>query len=88
MNDFQNLPKTHMQRLRMRARLLRLRFRGWWFDTRNRKARGNWEGVCCCGSDMDHHEDPYNCGHSPVDAYHYYRDQYVYANDKTTHYRK
>lgn len=26
-------------------------------------------GVCCCGSDMDRHENPMYCGHSPVDMW-------------------
>lgn len=25
-------------------------------------------GVCCCGASMDGHEDPMECGHSPVDS--------------------
>lgn len=25
-------------------------------------------GHCCCGADMEHHPDPMECGHSPVDA--------------------
>lgn len=26
------------------------------------------DGYCCCGSPMDRHDDPMNCGHSSVDA--------------------
>lgn len=25
-------------------------------------------GYCCCGADMEHHPDPMECGHTPVDA--------------------
>lgn len=37
------------------------------------------EGVCCCGDDMDAHADPMFCGHSPVDAGHYYHGKAIEA---------
>lgn len=33
------------------------------------------EGYCCCGSDMERHDDPMSCGHSPIDAGEYYTGQ-------------
>ena len=37
-------------------------------------------GVCCCGDDMENHENPMNCGHSPLDSGEYYA---ALAIDKT-----
>lgn len=30
------------------------------------------DGVCCCGSPMKGHEDPYNAGHTPLDTWDYF----------------
>jgi hypothetical protein len=29
-------------------------------------------GICCCGDDMNQHENPFNCGHVAVDSGHYH----------------
>jgi hypothetical protein len=35
------------------------------------------EGYCCCGDSMEHHANPMDCGHSPVDAGYYYHGPVV-----------
>ncbi len=30
------------------------------------------DGVCCCGDEMENHESPMFCGHSPVDMGEYH----------------
>ncbi|QQM18183.1 hypothetical protein PQD73_gp019 [Stenotrophomonas phage Salva] len=65
----------------MKRRYYRLRrwLRGLWFDWRCPEAKAN-EGVCCCGSPVEHHG--WGDGHSPVDMYHYYRDAYITEGEK------
>jgi hypothetical protein len=26
-------------------------------------------GVCCCGDNMENHDNPYNCSHTPFDQW-------------------
>lgn len=56
---------------------LRYWLRGKWFDWKNRRYRFH-EGWCMCGDKIENHG--YGSGHSPVDAWHYNRDQYVYGD--------
>jgi hypothetical protein len=62
---------------RLRETRLRLTYwaRGKIFDFVNRRYRDH-EGWCMCGSKCEDHG--YDDGHSPVDAWYYNRDQYVY----------
>jgi hypothetical protein len=34
-------------------------------------------GICCCGDDMDRHENPFNCGHVAVDSGHYHSGPFL-----------
>jgi len=36
-------------------------------------------GVCCCGDDMERHDNPMDCGHSPVDSGEYYSESAIEA---------
>lgn len=57
----------------------RRKIRGRWYDWSQRSHR-DCEGVCMCGSSVDGHS--YGDGHSPVDMWHYYRDEFVYRGEK------
>jgi hypothetical protein len=59
----------------IRKQLLTFWSRGKIFDIVSRKHRSN-EGWCMCGGKIEDHG--YDDGHGPVDAWHYYRDQFVY----------
>lgn len=37
------------------------------------------EGVCCCGDNMETHDNPMNCGHSPVDMGEYHASNAISA---------
>ena len=58
---------------RLALKLLRF-IRGLRYDWQNRNTPND---VCCCGDPDDH--DAWNAGHSPVNAYKYYKDLYVYG---------
>lgn len=66
----EGLSVFEIQRLR-----LTLWARGKIFDFVNRNQRHN-EGWCMCGSKIEDHG--YSDGHSPVDAWYYHRNQFVF----------
>ncbi len=58
----------------IRVQLLTFWARGKIFDILNRNHRSH-EGYCMCGDKIEYHG--FGSGHSPVDAWYYYRDQFV-----------
>lgn len=66
-----------MERLILNLARARRWARGKWFDFIQRNYR-HVEGYCMCGDKIEYHG--FGSGHSPVDAWHYYRDQFVWGD--------
>jgi hypothetical protein len=63
----------------LHKQLLTFWARGKIFDFIERKNRHH-EGYCMCGDKIEYHS--FGSGHSPVDAWYYYRDQFVYRTKR------
>ncbi len=65
----------HLSVIEIQKLRLTIWARGIIFDFINRNQRHN-EGYCMCGDKIEEHG--FGSGHAPVDAWYYYREQFVH----------